>query len=115
MTQQALSKARSHFDHSPFERLLRDIVEQRYCGEHKINLWHTYQIFAVDGSDNALPKMPGLLDAFGGTGRNADSPTAKISLLYDILNDFVVDATIGRAGASERDFALEHMEKLRDI
>jgi hypothetical protein len=69
----------------------------------------------VDGSDIALPKMPGLLEAFGGTGRNADSPSAKISSLYDVLNDFVVDAGIGRAGASERDFALEHMEKLRDI
>jgi hypothetical protein len=115
MSQQALSKARSHFDHSPFELIFRDLVEQRYSSEHKINLWYGYQIFAVDGSDAALPKMPGLIEAFGGTGRNADSPTAKISLLYDVSNDFVVDATIGRAGSSERDFALEHMEKLRDI
>ena len=115
MTQQALSKARSHFDHSPLESIFRDLVEQRYSSEHNINLWHGYQIFAVDGSDVALPKMPGLVEAFGGTGRNADSPTAKISLLYDVLNDFVVDAVIGRAGASERDFALGHMEKLRDI
>jgi hypothetical protein len=115
MTQQALSKARSHFDHSPLELIFRDLVEQRYSGEHNINLWRDYQIFAVDGSDIALPKMPGLFEAFGGTGRNADSPTAKISLLYDVLNDFVVDAVIGRAGASERGFALTHMEKLRDI
>jgi hypothetical protein len=115
MTQQAMSKARSHLDHSPFERIFRDIVEQRYCGEHEINLWHDYQILAVDGSDVALPKMPSLLGAFGGTGRNSDSPTAKISLLYDVANDFVVDAAIGKAGASERDFALGHMEKLRDI
>jgi hypothetical protein len=115
MSQQALSKARSHFDHSPFESIFRDLAQQRYCGEHEINLWHDYQILAVDGSDVALPKMPALLDAFGGTGRNADSPTAKISLLYDVLNDFVVDADIGRAGTSERDFALRHMEKLRDF
>jgi hypothetical protein len=90
-------------------------VKQRYSCEHKINLWHSYQIFAVDGSDIALPKMPGLLEAFGGTGRNADSPTAKISLLCDVPNDFIVDAAIGKAGTSERDFALGHMEKLRDI
>jgi hypothetical protein len=115
MTQQAVSKARSHFDHSPFERLFRDIVELRYRGEHKINLWHGCQLFAVDGSDIALPKMPNLLEAFGGTGRNADSPTAKISLLYDVLNDFIVDAAIGKAGASERDFALKHMERLQEI
>jgi hypothetical protein len=104
-----------HFDHSPFELTFRDLVEQRYSRECEINLWHGYQIFAVDGSDIALPKMPALLEAFGGTGRNANSPTAKISLLYDMLNDFIVDAAIGKAGASERDFALEHVRKLRDI
>jgi hypothetical protein len=115
MSQQGFSKARSHIDHSPFELLFQDLVQLRYCGEHEISLLHDYQILAVDGSDIALPKMPGLIEAFGGTGRNADSPTAKISLLYDVLNDFVVDAIIGRAGASERDFALRHMEKLRNI
>jgi hypothetical protein len=115
MSQQAFSKARSHIDHSPFELLFRDLVQLRYCGEHEISLLHGYQILAVDGSDIALPKMPGLIKAFGGTGRNADSPTAKISLLYDVLNDFVMDAVVGRAGASERDFALKHMEKLRNL
>ncbi|MDR2522837.1 MAG: IS4 family transposase [Synergistaceae bacterium] len=115
MSQQALSKARSHFDHSPFELIFRDLVLQRYCEEHEINLWHGYQIFAIDKNDAALPKIPALLEAFGGTGRDADSPTAKISLLCDVLNDFVVDAAIGRASASERGFALGHLEKLKDI
>jgi hypothetical protein len=115
MSQQAFSKARSHMNHSPFELLFRDLVELRYCGEHEISLLYGYQILAVDGSDIALPQMPGLLEAFGGTGRKADSPTAKISLLYDVLNDFVLDAVIGKAGASERDFALGHMEKLGNI
>jgi hypothetical protein len=115
MSQQALSKARGHFDHSPFELLFRDLVRMRFCGEHEITLLHGFQILAVDGSDIALPNMPQVLEAFGGTGRNADSPTAKISLLYDVLNDFVVDAAIDRVGTSERNFALSHMEKLGDI
>ena len=115
MSQQALSKARSHFDHSPFEYLFRNQVLRRFCGEHEIRLLHDFQIFAVDGSDIALPDMPKLLETFGGTGRNASSPTAKISLLYDVMNDFIVDAAIDRAGHSERDFALGHIEKLLDI
>jgi hypothetical protein len=115
MSQQAFSKARSHFDHSPFESLLRDLVELRYCGKHEIELLHGYLLFAVDGSDVALPKMPGVLEAFGGTGRNADSPTAKASVLYDVLNDFIVDAVIDKVGASERDLALNHIEKLRGM
>jgi len=115
MSQQAFSKARSHFDHSPFEYFFRDQVRRRFCGEHEIRLLHDFQIFAIDGSDIALPDMPNLLEAFGGTGRNASSPTAKISLLYDVMNDFIVDAAINRVGHSERDFASGHIEKLRDI
>jgi hypothetical protein len=115
MSQQALSKARSHFEHSPFELCFRDLVQMRFCGEHEIRLLHGLQLFAVDGSDLALPDIPKLLEDFGGTGRNADSPTAKTSILYDVMNDFVVDAAIDRAGTSERDFALGHMEKLKNI
>jgi hypothetical protein len=115
MSQQAFSKARSHFDHSPFESLFRDLVQLRYCGEHEIGVLHDYQIFAVDGSDIALPKMPGILEIFGGVGRNSNSPTAKISLLYDVVNDFVVDAAIGKVGTSERDLALGHIERLRGM
>jgi hypothetical protein len=115
MSQQALSKARSHFDHSPFELIFRKVVQMRFCGEHDITLLHGFQILAVDGSHIALPDTAQLLEAFGGVGRNADSPTAKISLLYDVMNDFIVDAAIDRAGTSERDFALKHMETLRNI
>jgi hypothetical protein len=115
MSQQAFSKARSHFDHSPFEFLFRNQVYRRFSGEHTIRLLHGFQVFAVDGSDIALPDIPELLKTFGGTGRNATSPTAKISLLYDVLNDFIVDAAIDRVGSSERDFALQHMKKLLDI
>ena len=112
LSQQALSKARSHFDHSPFEFFFRDQVSRRFSGEHEIRLLHGFQVFAVDGSDVALPDTPKLLEAFGGTGRKASSPTAKISLLYDVMNDFIVDAAIDRAGSSERGFAVKHMEKL---
>jgi hypothetical protein len=115
MSQQAFSKARSHFDHSPFEYFFRDQVRRRFSEGHEIQLLHGFQVLAIDGSDIALPDMPKLLEAFGGVGRNASSPTAKISLLYDVLNDFIVDAAIGKAGSSERDFALGHMKKLLAI
>jgi hypothetical protein len=37
---------------------------------------------AVDGSAVALPDMPKLLEASGGTGRSADVPTARASIFY---------------------------------
>jgi hypothetical protein len=62
-----------------------------------------------------LPDMPGLLEAFGGTGRNADSPTAKASILYDVMNDFLLDAVLEKANSSERELASAHMKKLISI
>lgn len=115
MSQQALSKARSHFDHSPYEKMFRACVEMRYCGEHEIETLYGYHILAVDGSDIALPDMPGLLEEFGGTGRNADAPTAKASVLYDVLNDFLLDAALDKAKSSERELASEHMKRLCSI
>jgi hypothetical protein len=115
MSQQALSKARSHFDHSPFEKMFRACVELRYCGEHEIETLYDYQILAVDGSSIALPNMPGLLEEFGGSGRNADSPTAKASVLYDVMNDFILDAVLETANSSERELASTHMKILCSI
>jgi hypothetical protein len=115
MSQQALSKARNHFNHTPFEKMFRSCVEMRYCGEHEIKTLYGYHVLAVDGSDIALPDMPGLLEEFGGTGRNADSPTAKASVLYDVLNDFLLDAVLEKANTSERELAVAHMKKLCSI
>ncbi len=115
MSQQALSKARSHFDHSPFEAIFRNSVDMRYSGEHDFALAHGYQVLAIDGSTVALPDVTALLDAFGGLGRNADSPAAKASILYDVPNDFILDAAIDRVGTSERELAVRHIEKLSGI
>ena len=109
MNQQALSKDRSHFDHSPFEKMFRACAEMRYCGEHEIETLYGYQVLAVDGSDIALPDTPNLLEEFGGTGRNTNSPTAKASVLYDVLNDFLLDAALEKANSSERELAIAHI------
>lgn len=115
MSQQALSKARSHFDHSPFQGLFDVVNGMRYCGEHEIRRWNGYQILAVDGSDITLPNSPALLETFGGSGRNADCPMAEGSIMLDILNDFIIDACLNPYGTSEREMALGHIDKLLDL
>jgi hypothetical protein len=53
------------------------VVETRYCEEYEVRLLYGYYALAVDGSTVALPDMPKLLEAFGGTGRDANAPTAR--------------------------------------
>jgi hypothetical protein len=82
MSQQAFSKARGHFDHTPFEAMFRETVSMQYSGEYDLEQWKGCQVLAIDGSTLALPDMPELKAAFGGGGRGADSPSAKASILY---------------------------------
>jgi hypothetical protein len=115
MSQQAFSKARSHFDHTPFETMFREEIEEQYGGSYYQEQWKGFHIFAIDGSDIALPDVPELKKTFGGSGRGAGSPTAKASVLYDVLNDLVFDASLDRAGSSERELAIKHIERYRRI
>lgn len=65
MSQQAFSKARSHFDHTPFEKMFRRIVQIQYGGEYETDLWNGWRVLAIDGTAIALPNAQKLRDCFG--------------------------------------------------
>ena len=73
MTQQALSKARNHFDHTPFQKIFCAVRDAAYGEENIADMKRFMGLFlvAVDGSETALPNLPQLCKEFGGTGRCA--------------------------------------------
>lgn len=79
--------------------------------------WKGYYVYAVDGVKVALPidikKL--LLKVFGGVGRNAASPTAQASAIYDVLNKIIIDAAIKPLKTDERTLALHHIDALIDL
>ena len=79
--------------------------------ENTANSWHGYCIMAIDGSKIALPTDKKLLAHFGGLGKGKTAPTAQGSILYDVLNDIIVDASINPMTSDERTLAIEHLEK----
>lgn len=117
MSQQALSKARNKFDHSPFEKLFTAIKDAFYGKEYLDKLHKLYDkfIIAIDGSETPLPNLPDLLEKFGGTGAKASSPTARMSIAYDVLNDFIMDAAFSPLTVSERTHAKNHIENVEKI
>ena len=117
MSQQALSKARSKFDHSPFLKLFNG-VRDAFCGAEflpTLRKFHDKFLVAIDGSETPLPNLPALLEKFGGTGAKASSPTARMSIAYDVLNDFIIDAAFSPLTVSERDHAKDHIENVGKI
>ena len=117
MSQQALSKARSKFDHSPFLKLFNGVRNAFYSAEYLPTLrkFHDKFLVAIDGSETPLPNLPALLEKFGGTGAKASSPTARMSIAYDVLNDFIIDAAFSPLTVSERDHAKNHIENVGKI
>lgn len=117
MSQQALSKARSKFDHSPFQKLFSAVRDAFYDAKY-LNTLHKFHgkfLIAIDGSDTPLPNLPALLEKYGGTGVKASSPTARMSIAYDVLNDFIIDAAFSPLTVSERDHAKNHFEAVGKI
>lgn len=109
MSQPAYSKARNNFDHSPFETMFRETLKDEYSGEYELPLYKGYHVFSVDGTHFNLPKAQELIEEFGTFG-SPDSPMAGVSILYDVLHERVLDASIAHSDRSEREECEKHLD-----
>ncbi len=112
ISQQAFSKLRMNFDHSPFEGMARGLVEIEYSGEYELPQWHGYHVFAIDGSTLQLPRVDALREEFGTRGRGNECPCAGVSVLYDVLHGWALDPAITKAAINEREECEKHVEFL---
>lgn len=115
MSQQAFSEARNKFDHSPFEKSFRGICTVDYADENEVPKFMGYKVFAIDGTTVSLSNTPELLEYFGGSGSNADSPSARASIMYDVVNDRIVDAAVTKYSVSEHELAKNHINRLSNV
>jgi len=109
ISQQAFSKLRMNFDHSPFETMVRGLVSKEYSGQYDLPLWNGYHIFGIDGSYLQLPRVDAMRVEFGTRGRGSTCPCAGISVLYDVLHGWAIDPSMARADRSEREECKKHI------
>ena len=95
VTKQAFFKARKNILPDAFKELFlmtRDMV----LSKNKIKRYKGYRIFAIDGSELRLDKTKENKDIFVSQSRCAENKTnARISLFYDVISNYVIDAQIG--------------------
>ena len=111
MTEQALSKARNQFDHSPFEKMVRAVVAEEYSGNNTPR-WKGYHLLAVDGSTAQVPDTAETREYFGALGRNGGHACVGLSILYDVENTWVLNPTFTVAAMDERGELLKHISFL---
>jgi len=114
VSEQALSRARNHFDHTPFEKAAHELVLKEYSGDYPLPTMNGYHILVADGSIAPLPSDPALFEEYGKVNSAAASPALGISLLTDVLHHFVLDASPNHARFAERPALLDHARYLRE-
>ena len=119
VSKQALSKARQFISPDLFKELFYLSVDLFYKHIPARKLWHGLHLFAVDGSKLELPNSPSNFDffgkLFGHPDPNRQFSMALSSIIYDVLDDYIVHASLHHYLASERSAAIEHLKILKDL
>lgn len=119
ISKQALSKARQFIHPDLFKELFYLSVDLFFKHIPSRKLWHGFHLFAIDGSKFELPNSKSNFEFFGEMFGHPD-PNRRFtmglaSMVYDILDDYIVHASFHRYLASERAAAIEHLKNLEDL
>ena len=119
VSKQAISKARQKISPNLFKELFNLSVDIFYKNLQNRKTWHGYHIFAIDGSKIEVPNCKSNFEFFGEMftvhDKNRKFSSGLASIVYDVLDDYIVHASLQRYLASERAAALEHMKNLEAL
>ncbi len=118
ISKQAVSKARQHIKPALFKSLFEITVKDYYHSVDSYNLWYGYHLFAIDGSQIHMPKSDSVIENFGEQNDPRYSRRHYMglsSILYDVSEDFIVDAELMNCRTNERIPAKHHLEKIKQL
>ncbi|WP_026496953.1 IS4 family transposase [Butyrivibrio sp. WCD3002] len=119
VSKQAVSKARQHIKPQLFKELFNLSVDLFYKNIRKRKTWHGYHIFAIDGSRLEVPNCKSNFEFFGEMftvhDKNRKFSSGLSSVVYDVMDDYIVHASLHKYLASERAAALDHMKNLEAL
>ena len=107
MTEQSLSEARDKIKWEAFAELSEKVGDFAYTGDYE--RWNGYRVWGIDGTKFALPNYPELAEYWGD---EKGSPTARGSIMYDVINYTVFDGQIEPLRVDERSLAKKHIDGL---
>ena len=105
-TRAAFSKDRKHLSEQLFVYLNGQAIET-FCAGSSTPRWQGFRLRAVDGTTFRLPPGKALERAFG--AQESGPTLARVSVLYDIGHDLVVDARVAAMCVGEHELAIEHL------
>jgi hypothetical protein len=113
-TDGAFSKARKKLKESAFVELFQ-IITSDFYNNFEYKRWHGYRLIACDGTKLNLPRNASTIKAFGKSSNQREGfyVQAQVSALYDVLNEFIIDAHIDHVKTGERTLLGKHLPFLQ--
>ena len=116
-TKSAFVQARKKVGPEVFDRLSQILLNEFYTDNTAaIKLWNGFRLLGVDGSRITLPITGELKAIYGGTKNQTNTAIvqARCSVIYDVLNKYVLEGVLGPIKRGERDLALGHLAHCRE-
>lgn len=115
VTAGAYTQARAKLDHEVFIKLNRKVYTNYWYNDGDYEKYKGHRLLAIDGSNIRLPNNSQIKDEFGSIPINNGSNTGdysggRASVIYDVLNELVLDSSLASSNVSELSLALEHLE-----
>ena len=115
VTKGAFTQARAKLNPAAFKRL-NEVAASTFYQQAECYLWYNKRVVSVDGTRLTLPNHPSIVKEFGqhgfGPKANSNRSIAISSILYDVLNQVVIDGELAPYNASEREILIGHLDKL---
>jgi hypothetical protein len=119
ITKQDFSKQRTYIDPLIFKHTIRDTLKNIYSdNEYYLEDFKGYFLFAVDGSQVELPNNKITREEFDVGLRSlkeTNTPKARVSVFFDVKNDFIIDSIISSTAIGESKLAFENIEETSKI
>lgn len=116
ITTSAFTQSRKNLSPDVFIGMNQIIAEEYYSNnEERVNLWQSHRLLSVDGSNITLPFSEELKEIYGVSNNQKvtnDVILGRVSVLYDVLNNIVLDGYLLPRSIGEIPIAYDHIEKL---
>lgn len=119
ISKQAFSKQRLNLKPEIFRDLYKDYLKDFYINSPKeVKKYKGYYVLAIDGSLFEIPNTKELREVYK-TQKNSsghrESARARVSGIYDIENEFMIDAIITDCGQGEKNLAKLNIQEAGNI
>jgi hypothetical protein len=118
ISKQALSKQRQYLNPSIFTKANLESIKDIYSNDiYDLKNFKGYIVLGIDGCQVNVPNTPITkeeLEVDLRALKESESPKARISVLSDLKNDFVIDSILSPFKIGEQKLAFEHIENAKE-